>query len=105
MKTNIGDTVSYLNEYGDKRLGIISEVASDMDSYEDMKLEDGVPYYASKKLTAAENKRRKASGKSVLTSPVYAPVKEKNMASVFLIIERGKWGPDFVYLNEVKAVG
>ncbi len=105
MKTNIGDTVSYLNEYGDKRLGIISEVASDMDSYEDMKLEDGVPYYASKKLTAAENKRRKASGKSVLTSPVYAPVKPKNMASVFLVVDRGKWGEAFVYLDEVSVVG
>ena len=105
MKTNIGDTVSYLNEYGDKRLGIISEVASDMDSYEDMKLEDGVPYYASKKLTAAENKRRKAGGKSVLTSPVYAPVKPKNMASVFLVVDRGKWGEAFVYLDEVSVVG
>ncbi len=104
MNTNIGDNVSWKNEYGDTVHGKIKEVASDMDSYEDMELKDGVPYYASKKLTAAENKRRKANGKKRLRSPVYAPVKPKNMGSVFLIIERGKGREDFVYLNEVNKL-
>ena len=47
---NIGDTVKYYNEYKEKVFGIITEVASDMDSYEEMRLEDGIPMYYSKKL-------------------------------------------------------
>ena len=93
---NIGDTVYYDNDYGENKSGVIVEVASDMDSYDNMKL----PYYASKKLTAAENKRRKQAKKSVLSEPIYAPVKEKNMGTVFLIVERNG-NEDFIMMNEV----
>ena len=44
MAFNINDTVNY--SFGDSiKSGKIVEVSSDMDSYEDMKLEDGVPLY------------------------------------------------------------
>ena len=85
---NIGDTVEYYNVYDEKKSGVITEVFSDMDSYDDMKLEDGVPMYYSKKLSR------------------YVPVKEKNMASVFLTVEhagnsRYSNAKDFVTLNEL----
>ncbi len=85
---NIGDTVEYYNVYDEKKSGVITEVFSDMDSYEDMRLEDGVPLYYSKKLSR------------------YVPVKEKNMASVFLTVEHAGYSryssvKDFVSLNDV----
>ena len=69
---NIGDTVEYYNMFKEKTSGVITEVSSDMDSYEDMRLEDGIPLYYSKKLSR------------------YVPVKEKNMASVFVTVERSR---------------
>ena len=85
---NIGDTVEYYNMFKEKTSGVITEVSSDMDSYEDMRLEDGVPLYYSKKLSR------------------FVPVKEKNMASVFLTVEhagnnRYSSAKDFVTLNEL----
>ena len=85
---NIGDTVEYYNVYDEQKSGVITEVFSDMDSYDDMRLEDGIPMYYSKKLSR------------------YVPVKEKNMASVFLTVEhagtsRYSSAKDFVSLNEL----
>ena len=85
---NIGDTVKYYDAYNEKVCGVITEVSSDMDSYEDMRLEDGVPLYYSKKLSR------------------FVPVKEKNMASVFLTVEHAGYSrynsaKDFVSLNDV----
>ena len=85
---NIGDTVEYYNVYDEKKSGVITEVFSDMDSYDEMKLEDGVPLYYSKKLSR------------------YVPVKGKNMASVFLTVEHAGYNrynssKDFVSLNEI----
>ena len=86
---NIGDTVEYNNIYNEKKCGKLVEIASDMDSYDHMKLEDGVPLYYSKKLSR------------------FVPVKEKNMNTVFFIIHPlnmpAKYGvdPDFVLFNEV----
>ena len=85
---NIGDTVEYYNMFKEKTSGVITEVSSDMDSYEDMRLEDGVPLYYSKKLSR------------------FVPVKEKNMASVFLTVEHAGYNrynsvKDFVTLNEL----
>ena len=60
---NIGDTVEYYNVYDEKKSGVITEVFSDMDSYEDIRLENGVPLYYSKKLSH------------------FVPVKEKNKES------------------------
>ena len=104
MSFNIGDVIEYVNEYGERKRGSISEVSSDMDSYEEMELKDGIPYYASKKLTASENKRRKAAKKPLLSSPVFAPVKEKNMDTVFLTVYpslKRDTIPDYVHIREV----
>ena len=80
---NIGDTVKYYNEYKEKVFGIITEVASDMDSYEEMRLEDGIPMYYSKKLFR------------------FVPVKKKNIDSVFLTVETVGHPKEFVSLNEL----
>jgi hypothetical protein len=81
---NIGDTVKYYNIYKEKMCGVITGIFSDMDSYEVMRLENGVPLYYSKKLSC------------------FVPVKEKNISSVFLIVEteRGRF-KEFVTLNEL----
>ena len=80
---NIGDTVNYYNAYDEKVCGIITEVSSDMDSYEDMRLKDGIPMYYSKKLYK------------------FVPVKEKNMNSVFLTVETVGHSKEFVTLKEI----
>jgi len=80
---NIGDTVEYYNVYKEKVCGVITEVYSDMDSYENMRLEDGVPLYYSKKLSR------------------FVPVKEKNISSVFLTVETVGNLKEFMALNEL----
>ena len=80
---NIGDTVKYYNEYKEKVFGVITEIASDMDSYEEMKLENGIPMDYSKKLYK------------------FVPVKEKNINSVFLTVETVGHPKEFVALNEL----
>jgi len=80
---NIGDTIEYYNVYDEKKSGVITEVFSDMDSYEDMRLKDGIPMYYSKKLSH------------------FVPVKEKNIASVFLTVERSGHSKEFIALNEL----
>jgi flagellar assembly factor FliW len=90
MKMNIGDIVEYYNVYDEKKCGKLVEISSDMDSYEDMKLEDGTPLYYSKKLSR------------------FVPVKEKNMNTVFLTIHPVNMSanyevdPDFVLFNEIE---
>ena len=88
MKMNIGDTVEYNDLFREKKSGVITEIFSDMDSYDDMRLEDGIPMYYSKKLSR------------------YVPVKEKNMKTVFLTVEnagnnRYNSVKDFVSFDEV----
>ena len=80
---NIGDNVEYYNILNEKKSGVITEISSDMDSYEDMRLENGVPMYYSKKLSR------------------YVPVKEKNIASVFVTIEHNGSVKEFITLNEI----
>ena len=80
---NIGDIVEYYNVYSEKLCGVITEVSSDMDSYEEMRLEDGIPMYYSKKLSR------------------FVPVKEKNINSVFLTVETVGQSKQFVALNEL----
>ena len=80
---NIGDIVEYYNVYSEKLCGVITEVSSDMDSYEEMRLEDGIPMYYSKKLSR------------------FVPVKEKNINSVFLTVETVGQSKQFVSLNEI----
>ena len=69
---NIGDNVKWKNEYDETMSGFIVNVLSDMDSYDEMRLRDGVPLYFSKKL-----------GK-------FVPVTPKNMDTVFLEVAKGK---------------
>jgi len=80
---NIGDTVKYYNEYSEKVCGVITEVSSDMDSYEEIRLEDGIPMYYSKKLFR------------------FVPVKKKNINTVFLTVETAGHQKEFVTLNEL----
>ena len=80
---NIGDTVNYYNAYDEKVCGVITEVSSDMDSYEEIRLENGIPMYYSKKLFR------------------FVPVKKKNMNSVFLTVETVGHPKEFVTLNEL----
>ena len=80
---NIGDTVEYYNAYKEKVCGVITEVYSDMDSYEDMRLENGIPLYYSKKLSC------------------FVPVKEKNISSVFFTVKTAGHPKEFVSLNEL----
>ena len=103
MRINVGDTVSFKDEFGEQKSGEILQLLSDMDSYEDMKLKDGIPYYASKKMTASENKKRKKSKLSPLEVPIYVPVKKKNTVSVFLEIEIFN-GRKFILINEVERI-
>ena len=63
---NIGDNIGYRNVYGEKCKGSIVNIHSDMESYDEIRLENGVPLYYSKKLSK------------------FVPVKPKNMDSVFL---------------------
>ena len=103
MSVNIGDTIKYHNIHKEEAVGKIIEVFSDMDSYEDMRLKDGIPYYASKKMTATENRKRKKAKLSPLKKPIYVPVKEKNMDSVFLEINTFL-GKKFIWMDEVERI-
>ena len=84
MTCNINDLVEYEVEPNVERIGKITEVSSDMDSYENMELKDGVPLYYSKKLKK------------------YVPVKDKNMDTVFLgdTSKNGK-RTDYIYMDEI----
>jgi|TARA_R110000782_G_scaffold131136_1_gene222924 hypothetical protein len=79
---NIGDNVTYTDAYKSKRIGEIQEVSSDMDSYEEMRLKDGVPYYYSKKLTK------------------FVPVKPKNMHTVYLTLKTIKGKTDYILFDD-----
>jgi uncharacterized membrane protein YdfJ with MMPL/SSD domain len=85
MTYNINDTVNY--SYNDDiREGVITEVSSDMDSYEDMQLKDGVALYWSKKMKK------------------FTPVKVKNENTVFLTVVTGKGlqeQTNYISMNEV----
>jgi hypothetical protein len=53
-----------------------------MDSYEEMRLKDGVPYYYSKKLTK------------------FVPVKPKNMHTVYLTLKTIKGKTDYILFDD-----
>jgi hypothetical protein len=99
---NIGEEIKYVNEYGENIVGTIKGVFSDMDSYDEMKLENGLSYYVSKKLTAKANKNAK---KNANPSIVFAPVKAKNLDSVFLEvmpINNPKGYPDYIPITSLE---
>ena len=68
---NIGDEVIYNGDYGETLTGKLTAVGSDKDSYDDIKLKDGVFMYKSKKLKK------------------YIPLKEKSLNSVYIEITKG----------------
>ena len=80
VKLEIGAIVSFINEVGDKLTGELSEVSSDF--YDDVKLEDGVVTYWSKK------------------TKKYVPVKEKNKESIFFVVKTAL-GLEFVTESEL----
>ena len=80
---NIGSNVEYKNEYGENCSGPIVNVHSDMDSYDEIRLENGVPLYYSKKLSK------------------FVPVKPKNMDSVFLEVFNRNTANDFIRFSVV----
>ncbi len=79
----IGDNVEYKNEYGENCSGPIVSIQSDMDSYDEIKLENGVPLYYSKKLKK------------------FVPVKPKNMDSVFLEVFNRNTANEFIRFSVV----
>ena len=83
MKMNIGDNISYNNIYDEPATGVIVSIESDMDSYENVKLKDGVGYYYSKKLGR------------------YVPVKEKNADSMFLTVTGSRGETNYITMNDV----
>ena len=86
---NIGDKVKYRDVYNDSTVGVIVDVSSSMASYNEIKLENGIPYYISKKMSVHE------------IEPVYVAMKPKNMDTVFLTIETNRGRTEFLSLNEV----
>ena len=84
---NIGDEVVYSGDYGEILTGILTAVGSDKDSYDDIKLKDGVFMYKSKKLKK------------------YVPFKEKSLNSVYIEITKGNTAGlanfDYILPNEL----
>ena len=83
MNMYIGDKVKYKNEYGEIVCATITEIFSDINSYEKMKLNNGIPYYYSKKLSD------------------FVPVKKKNIDSVYLAVENNIGKNEFIYIKNV----
>ena len=84
---NIGDEVVYNGDYGETLTGKLTAIGSDKDSYDDIKLEDGVFLYKSKKLKK------------------YVPFKEKSLNSVYIEITKGNTAGlanfDYILPNEL----
>lgn len=80
---NIGDIVNYKNEYEEIVNGTITEISSDMDSYDKMKLKNGIPHYYSKKLSD------------------FVPVKKKNINSIYLTVENGVGKNEYIFMKNV----
>ena len=84
---NIGDEVVYNGDFGEILTGILTAIGSDKDSYDDIKLEDGVFMYKSKKLKK------------------YVEFKEKSLQSVYIEITRsgtrGMDNLDYILPNEL----
>ena len=80
---NIGDKVVYGDGYGSTKSGILTAIGSDKDSYNDLKLKDGVFMYKSKKLKK------------------YVPVKPKSLESIYIEVTRFGNKIDYILPNEL----
>ena len=87
---NIGDKVKYKDDFNEQRRGVIVDISSSL--HDTVKLQDGIPYYISKKISAAAGR------------PVYMPVKQKNLSSVFISVISRAGRTEFLLLDEVTAV-
>lgn len=80
---NIGDIVKYKNEYEEIVRGTITEISSDMNSYEKMELTNGVAHYYSKKLSN------------------FVPVKKKNINSIYITVENSAGKNEYIFMKNV----
>ena len=80
---NIGDVVTYEGEYGESKIAKILAIGSDKDSYDDVKLENGVFLTYSKKLKK------------------YVPIKGKSLDSVYIEVEGKSGSLDFILPSEI----
>ena len=87
---NIGDKVKYKDAFNEQGRGVIVDISSSL--HDTVKLQDGIPYYISKKMSAAARR------------PVYMPVKQKNLSSVFISVISRAGRTEFLLLDEVTAV-
>ena len=87
---NIGDKIKYKDDFNEQRRGVIVDISSSL--HDTVKLQDGIPYYISKKMSAAARR------------PVYMPVKHKNLPSVFMSVISRAGRTEFLLLDEVTAV-
>ena len=81
---NIGDEVVYNGDYGEILTGTLTAVGSDKDSYNDIKLKDGVFMYKSKKLKKERRKRKQH------LSPRSSPHQTQNLPPSILTKEKKK---------------
>ncbi len=80
---NIGEVVTYVGEYGESKIAKICAIGSDKDSYDDVKLEDGLFMTYSKKLKK------------------YVPIKGKSLDSVYIEVEGSGGSMDFILPSEI----
>jgi|TARA_R110000787_G_C13171894_1_gene420829 hypothetical protein len=80
---NIGDEITYEDYCGGTMRGILTAIGSDKDSYNDLKLKDGVFMYKSKKLKK------------------YVPVKSKSMDSIYIEVTCFGDRQDYILPNEI----
>jgi hypothetical protein len=80
---NIGDEITYEDYCGGTMRGILTAIGSDKDSYNDLKLKDGVFMYKSKTLKK------------------YVPVKSKSMDSIYIEVTCFGDRQDYILPNEI----
>jgi hypothetical protein len=81
---NIGEVVTYVGEYGESKIAKICAIGSDKDSYDDVRLENGVFMTYSKKLKK------------------YVPIKGKSLDSVYIEVQTSSGNMDYILPSEIR---
>lgn len=81
---NIGDVVTYAGEYGESKIAKILAIGSDKDSYDDVRLVNGVFLTYSKKLKK------------------YVPIKGKSLDSVYIEVQTSSGNMDYILPSEIR---
>ena len=81
---NIGDVVTYAGEYGESKIAKICAIGSDKDSYDDVRLVNGVFLTYSKKLKK------------------YVPIKGKSLDSVYIEVQTSSGNMDYILPSEIR---